>query len=126
MHDSFVREPSYYANHAFILQFASRGYFDALTRVIDHRFFNESTGEHEKAKLRKFLTGRPTWSNLPNRFILMKALKQLPVVDIDVSLPALQSKTCIRSLFGIFRRVINTSVNFACPDFSSLELAFEE
>lgn len=126
MHDTFVRDPSYYANHPFILHFASRGYLDTLNRIIGHRFFNDKTGEKEKTRLGKFLTGRPSWSDLPNRFLLMKVLKSLPEVDIDVSLPSLKSTTNVENLLRIFHQTINTTVDLGCRSLSTVEQKFDE
>lgn len=125
MHDTFVRDPSYYAGHPFILHFASRGILDTLNRITDHRFFNDITGESEKARLGRFLTGRPTWPTLPNRFLLMKLLQTLPEVDVDVSLPSLRSTASVESLSRIFHRAINTTVDFRSRDLSNVEQAFE-
>lgn len=126
MHDTFVRDPSYYANNSFILHFASRGYLDTLNRIIGHRFFNDIAGENERIRLRKFLTGRPSWSDLPNRFLLMKVLKSLPEVDINLSLPPLKSTTNVEILLNIFHQTINTMVDLGCRNLSTVEQNFDE
>jgi len=124
-HNIFVHEPSYYQHHPCILHFTSRGYFDVMVRIIDHKFFNAKSGNPERLRLSRLLLEDANLENLPNRFLLSKIHQSLPPVKLNFRLPQLQSSTNKHSLYELFLLNIQRIIDFDCSDPFEFEQEFE-
>ena len=124
-HTIFLTNTEYYENHPFIMHFCSRGYFDSINRIIDHKFLNDNNGPREEQRLLRYLTQGPAWSNIPTRFFLLKVYLHLPQINIELSFPHLKSTSNIQLLKSIFLKSINSVVRFNGTDFSVIDQHFE-
>lgn len=125
-HYGFVRDPSYYARHPFIIHAYSRGHCDTLARICAHRFLNGIYGESERQYLRRLLIGAPRFSSVPLRLLLLNVVRCLPCVELELKLPVLNTGTDMTRLRDHFLAAINTVVDFNPSTIDSLEQEFEQ
>ncbi|MDG1389154.1 MAG: glycosyltransferase family 2 protein [Halioglobus sp.] len=125
-HYDFVRTPSYYSQHPFVIHACSRGYLDTLSKICTQRFFNGANGEHERQYLRRLLTGAPRISITPLRLLLLSVIRWLPSVELELKPPVLNTGTDMVVLRDTFLTAINTTVDFNLSTIDSLEQRFEE
>jgi hypothetical protein len=111
-HGALFAEPEYHQKYPFIMHFVSRGHLDVLNRIVDHQFFTAKNGQAERDRLSSFLTGTANWSNIPNRYLLMKFLSSLPTANVQFDLPDISSRTDPQDLERIFLRNIKRIVDF--------------
>lgn len=122
---SLLQDPSYCQRHPFMLHFCSRGHFDVVNRIVDHRFFNDKNGPAEVARLRSFLNGTPSWENVPTRYLLLKLHRALPAVRVDLTPPRLACGTDVPHLRELFRRHVASVVDLRCAEADALATEFE-
>jgi len=125
-HEMFLAETMYYREYPSILHFCSRGHYDVLNRIIDHKFFNSKAGEAETRRLSDYLRNEPDWSNVPTRYMLNLLLSELVRVDMEISLPVTEAKTDVRRLEALFVSNIRRVVDFEVSDLEATATSFEK
>ena len=125
-HNRFIKDPSFYNTNPFIMHFCTRGYYDTIIRIIDHKFKNPKGGPGQSQQLLALLLNNMNWSKVPNRFFMIKFYESLPTTDISFSLPGRHAKTDVVSLRNIFMRIINQLLDFKCKNINNLEIEFEK
>jgi hypothetical protein len=125
-HHAFLFDDiEYYEHSPFVLHFSSRGHFDVLCRILDHKFFNTKTGQNEHQRLLRYLLGGKGWSNIPTRYMLMQFYLSLPKANIQCELPNMESRTDVHGLKEIFLEKIKKIMQLDEYDIESLEARFE-
>lgn len=124
-HPFLFNDGQYYENNPFILHFCSRGHFDALNRIMDHKFFNAKSGRSEKARLSRFLSDEFDWSNVPTRYMLLQFYSSLPTANVQCSMPSMESHSNVNDLKEIFLKNIQNVVDFSQSDLEKMEACFE-
>ena len=80
----------------------------------------------ESIRLSDFLLNEASWSNIPNRYLLVKFYESLPKTSVAISVPRIHSKTDVAEVKRIFLRNIRALIDFESRDLDNLENEFED
>jgi hypothetical protein len=111
-HSALFTDLQYCQKYPFIMHFVSRGHLDVLNRILDHQFFNFKNGPVERDRLSSYLTGSASWSNIPNRYLLIGFLSTLPMATAKVNLPRISARTNLHELESLFLKNIRKIIDF--------------
>jgi hypothetical protein len=91
---------------ASVLHVCSRGHLDTLTRIVASRFGDIKAGPAEHIRAARFLRGKPTWKNIPARYLMLKIYGCLPLVETPHHVTATVARTDVDEQVRIFLRNI--------------------
>ncbi len=126
-HEQLFYDADYPRAYPTVLHFSSRGYFDTLSRILSHRFFNGMNSDDEKRRVSDFLTQPASLDHVPARVFLSLVYDQMPVASIPtLELPPLEKTIDADLVVRIFLRSIEGIVAVESNTMPDLVDEFEQ